>query len=153
MICLPILRFFIWQLVMNFNLYIYLREWFPDIEFFSYDIIRLLVLCIEQILLVIFMPLLIVRMGIYLVRCLPCIGTRNLSDMCKNYAYHNGQVAPFQPGPTVFVVNQQPMGGVVVQQPIGMMVQQPMGMMVQQPMGMIIQQPMGGIVVKQPTYV
>ena len=96
------------------------------------------------------MPLLIVRMGIYLVRCLPCIGTRNIGDMCKNSA--NGQAAPFpQQGPTLYVVNQQPMGGVGVQISMGVMVQPSMGMVVQQPMGgMMVQQPMGGTVVQQP---
>jgi hypothetical protein len=143
-----LIGFFIWQLVGNVN---YLRLLLAYGLSLSYDVIRLIVLSIEQLLLVIYMPLLIVRMGIYLVRCLPCINTRNLSDMCKNNVYPNNQVAPFpQQGPTVFILNQQPMGGVVVQQPMGMVVQQPMGIMVQQPMGMMVQQQMGGMVVQQP---
>ena len=150
-IIFDILRFFIWQLVVNLIALRNLISLFSSYGFrFEYDFIRLILLSIEQILVLIYMPLLIVRMGIYLVRCLPCIGTRNLDDMCKN-ASPNGQAAPFpQQGPTLFVVNQQPMGG-VVQIPMGVMVQPSIGMVVQQPMGgMMGQQPMGGIVVQQP---
>lgn len=53
----------------------------------SYDFIRLLILSIEQFLLLINMPLLIVRMGWYLVCCSPCVGTRRFDDMCKDTAY------------------------------------------------------------------
>ena len=85
---------------------------------FDYDFFRLLILSIEMFLLVVWMPLLIVRMAVYLFRCLPCIGTRRLGDMCKNMAYY-GNAAPPPSNPQVYFV-QQGAGGmtqVVIKQP------------------------------------
>jgi hypothetical protein len=116
--------FFIWQLVMNIRRMVMPYNTDPTDPGFrpppwSYDFFRLLILSIEMFLLVIWMPLLIVRMAVYLIRCLPCIDTRRLGDMCKNMAYY-GNSAPAPPAhPQVYFV-QQGGGGmsqVVIRQP------------------------------------
>ena len=84
----------------------------------NYDFIRLLILSIEQILLVLYMPLLIVRMAYYLIRCLPCISTRSLGDMCKDIAYYgDNAVAPALQSTVYYVQSGGGMSQVTIKQP------------------------------------
>ena len=107
-----------YQLVSNVNGIIDTHPWSLNPPSVKYEFISRLILSIEQLLLVIYMPLLIVRMAFYLIRCLPCIGTRNLGDMCKSIAYYGDNAVAPAPQPTVFYVQGGGgMNGVTIVQP------------------------------------
>ena len=107
-----------YELVLNVKVIIDNHPWVFDPPWVNYYFISSLILSIEQVLLGIYMPLLIVRMAYYLIRCLPSICTRSLGYMCKDIAYYGENAVAPAPQPTVFYVQGGGgMSGVTIRQP------------------------------------